>query len=434
MRKSLIVEAVLASVLLCLFPVVSLAAPKPAHGDHAEHSHAGKDDHRPAPAKPGDVRNHGKGEPTNKDVKADHDHDEKGLEDHGDLAMSPAQVEAARIEVGAASSGAIAQKLAAPGLVMVDQDRLARVPAKVAGSVAQLRKKLGDRVEKGEIVAILDSREVADAKSEFLSASVAFDLQKTLFDRTQILWDKKIATEQAWLQARATYVATELRVGLARQKLVSLGFDAQTIAALKPGASPDLRQYPVQSPIAGRVIERKVDIGAAVGANNDPSELYTVADLSSLWVDLSVPMADLDKVREGQAVAISAPGGREARGRIVFIGPVLNQETRAARVLASLPNPDLAWRPGAYVAARIDLTPGPAAVLVPRGAIQTIEGKPAVFVRTDRGFERRSVRLGKADGDRVEVVDGLAEGEKIAATNTFLLKAELGKSATSHDH
>ncbi len=421
MRISLLVEAALASALLCLSPTASRAAPKAPY-DHAERKQTEKGDHRHDSAK-------SVAAPQARGEGDDKDHDERG-----DLAMTPSQIEAAQIEIGAAANGTVTQRLAAPGVVMVDQDRVARIPAKVVGTVAQLRKKLGDRIEKGEIVAILDSREVADAKSEFLSASVAFDLQKTLFERTEALWNKKIATEQAYLQARAAYVAAELRTGLARQKLVALGFDGPTIANLKPGVTPDLRQYPIQSPIAGRVIERKVDVGAAVGANNDPSELYTVADLSSLWVDLSVPMTDLDRVREGQTVTIAAPGGREARGKIVFIGPVLNQETRAARVLASLPNPDLAWRPGAYVAAKIDLTQGAAAVLVPRSAIQTIEGKPSVFVRTDKGFERRSVTLGKADGDRIEIAEGLSAGEPIAATNTFLLKAELGKSEAAHDH
>ncbi|MDE2361043.1 MAG: efflux RND transporter periplasmic adaptor subunit [Hyphomicrobiales bacterium] len=417
MRKSLLVEAALASVLLCLSPTVSVAAPKERqdHPEGADHKHGPA---KPAPASP---------------KHADND-DDKGHEERGDLAMTPTQIEAAQIEIGAAANGVVVQRLAAPGVVLVDQDRVARIPAKVVGTVAQLRKKLGDRIEKGEVVAVLDSREVADAKSEFLSASVAFDLQKTLFERTEALWGKKIATEQAYLQARATSVAAELRTGLARQKLVALGFDAVTISNLKPGATLDLRQYPIQSPIVGRVIERKVDVGAAVGGNNDPSELYTVADLSSLWVDLSVPMTDLNRVREGQSVTIAAPGGSEARGKIVFIGPVLNQETRAARVLASLPNPDLAWRPGAYVTAKIDVAQGAAAVIVPSSAIQTIEGKPSVFVRTDNGFERRSVTLGKGDGDRIEVTAGLSAGEPIAATNTFVLKAELGKSEASHDH
>ena len=420
MRNLNPIGAILASALLCLSPSFSAAAPK-AHA-HGKHEPSENEGHKHKPVSPGGAASE---HATEDDTHSD---------EHGELSMSLAQIEAAQIEIGRAASGSVAQKMAAPGIVMVDQDRVARIPAKVVGTVAQLRKKLGDRVEKGEIVAILDSREVADAKSEYLSASVVFDLQKTLYERTQTLWDKKIATEQAYLQARATYVAAELRAGLARQKLASLGFDAQTITTLKPGISPDLRQYPIQSPIAGRVIDRKVDVGAAVGANNDPSELYTVADLSTLWVDLSVPVADLDRVREGQTVTISTPGGIEARGKIVFIGPILNQETRAARVLASLPNPDSIWRPGAYVAAKIDLTRGAVAVLVPRSAIQTIEGKPSVFVRTEKGFERRLVTLGKADGERIEITEGLDEGEQIAATNTFLLKAELGKSEASHDH
>lgn len=426
LRKSLFVEAALASALLCFSPTVVVAAPELANGDHVRRDHADRNRANVTSLKEDLVKR----DPSRPE-QAGRDHGEK---DHDDLAMSPSQIEASEIEIGAASSGVIVQKLAAPGVVIVDQDRVARIPAKVVGTVAQLRKKLGDKVDKDEIVAVLDSREVADAKSELLSASVAFDLQKTLFERTRTLWDKKIATEQAYLQARATYVAAELRLGLARQKLISLGLDVRPIATLEPGVSPDLRQYPIQSPIAGRIIDRKVDVGAAVGSNNDPSELYTVADLSSLWVDLSVPLADIDRVREGQTVEISTTGGRDARGRIVFIGPVLNQETRAARVLASLPNPNLTWRPGAYVSARIDLTQGPLAVLVPTGAIQTVEGKPSVFVRTEKGFERRPVILGKSNGDKVEVTDGLADGERIAATNTFLLKAELGKSEASQDH
>lgn len=431
MRKFRFAEASVASVLLCLFLAFAASAPKVAL---AGQDNAEKDDHKHGRAKARVPNEPLTTRAPEKTGHAGHDHGEKDRDEDGELPLSEKQIEASNIEIGVASSGALAQKLVAPGIVTVDQDRVARVPVKVVGTVAQLRKKLGDKVEKGEIVATLDSREVADARSEFLSAAVAFELQKTLFERTQILWNKRITTEQTFLQARATFAAAELRLGLARQKLASLGFDIPAVSALKPGASPDLRQYPITSPIAGRVIERKVDVGAAVGGNNDPSELYTVADLSKLWVDLSVPMADLDRVREGHAVSISAPGGREARGRVVFIGPVLNQETRAARVLASIPNPDLAWRPGAYVSAKIDLTQGNAAVLVPRAAIQTIDGKPHAFVRTEKGFERRKVILGKTDGDRIEVVDGLAEGEKIAATNTFLLKAELGKAEASHDH
>jgi cobalt-zinc-cadmium efflux system membrane fusion protein len=425
--KLFIAEAALASALLCICPAIAAAAPKPAH---AGHDHAAGEDLKHDRATTAN-RNDPKAREPAKDEHAGHGHADKDHDEDGGLALSGKQVEASKIEIGVASSGVLAQKLSAPGVITVNQDRVARIPAKVVGAVAELRKRLG---EKDEIVAVLDSREVADAKSEFLSALVAFDLQKTLFERTQILWTKRITTEQTFLQSRATFAAAELRLALARQKLVSLGLDGQSIGTLRSGVSSDLRQYPIRSPIAGRIIERKVDVGAAVGSNNDPSELYTVADLSSLWIDLSVPTAELEKVREGQGVTIFAPGGREARGRIVFIGPVLNQDTRSARVLASFPNPEFLWRPGGYVSAMIDLTVGPVAVRIPRGAIQMIEGKPSVFVRTEKGFDRRPVTLGNGDGDTIEILNGLTEGERIATTNTFLLKAELGKAEASHDH
>jgi cobalt-zinc-cadmium efflux system membrane fusion protein len=414
-------KAALAGALLCLASG-ALAASEPVVAQSGAKGQAAK-------------------EPARQDQSSQNQSKEQGGKDsaaaHGALALTEKQIAAAEIDILPVTRGAVQQTMAAPGVVMVDQDRIARVPVRVAGSIAQLNKKLGDDVQKDEVVAIIDSREAADAKSEYLSALVALDLQKTLFERTEALWTKKIATEQAYLQARATYVAADLRLRLARQKLIALGLDAQAITALKPdgpNAALDLRQYPVRSPMAGRIIERKVDVGAAVGANNDPSELYVVADLTSLWVELSVPLADLDGVHEGQSVVISGLGGREGRARIVFIGPVVNQETRAARVLASLPNADLAWRPGAYVSAKIELGAGKDVMLAPRSAIQMFDGQPNVFVRTNEGFVRRQVTLGRADADKIEIVEGLAEGEKIAVRNTFLLKAELGKAEAAHDH
>ncbi len=109
-------------------------------------------------------------------------------------------------------------------------------------------------------------------------------------------------------------------------------------------------------------------------------------------------------------------------------------ETRAARVVVALPNGDGAWRPGTYVTAEIAIARDSVAVRVPKAALQTIEGKPVVFVRTEEGFAKREVELGRSDDDAVEVVSGLKPGEPIVVANAFLLKAELGKSDAGHDH
>ncbi|KMO20273.1 efflux RND transporter periplasmic adaptor subunit [Methylobacterium platani] len=362
--------------------------------------------------------------------------------EEGHVAMTAEQVASQDIAVAPVEGGTLSRHILVPGTVTPDTDRIARVPARVVGTVAELRKRLGDAVRKDEVVAVLDSREVADAKSEYLTAVVRAELEKTNFERQQALWDKRVSAESAYLNARAVATEAALRQDLARQKLSALGLNAAEVARLArrdettPNAST-LRQYELRSPLSGRIVERKVDVGTSVGKEGDPSEVYTVADLSTVWIELSVPTADLPQVREGAGVTVTpgragdAPG---APGRVIFVSPLLNAETRAARVVVALPNEDMAWRPGTFVTAEIEIARDRVPVRVAKSALQTVEGRRVVFVRTDEGFEKREVALGRSDDDAVEVVSGLKAGEAVAVANTFLLKAELGKSDAGHDH
>lgn len=357
----------------------------------------------------------------------------------GVIPLSDDAIVAQDIATAVVGEGVVSRHIIVPGTIVPDVDRIARVPARVAGTVAEMRKRLGDPVKKGEVVTILDSREVADAKSEYLTASVNFELQKANFDRAQSLWDKRISAEQQYLQIKATFTEAQLRFDLARQKLSALGINADEVAkAAKRDAGPgqsSLRQYEIRSPISGRVVERKADIGASVGKEGDPSELYTVADLSTLWVELTVTRSDVGKAREGAKVSIVTTGEDEKRGdaKIVFVSPVLNPETRSASVIASLDNADLSWRPGSFVTAEIEVGRETAKVMVSRQALQTIGGERVVFVKIPEGFQRRDVKLGRSDDDSFEVISGLNAGETVAVKNTFLLKAELGKSDAKHD-
>ena len=167
----------------------------------------------------------------------------------------------------------------------------------------------------------------------------------------------------------------------------------------------------------------------------DPADLYLVADLSTVWVELAVPTTDLTKVKEGADVLIAArdeDAGQRAKGKIIFVSPILNADTRSARVIAALPNQDFSWRPGTFVAAEIQIGQDAVKVLVPRDALQTMGAEKVAFVRTSEGFERRDIKTGKADDASVEIVSGLAPGDEIAVANTFLLKAELGKGEAGH--
>jgi membrane fusion protein, heavy metal efflux system len=374
-------------------------------------------------------------------AQGEHAHSEAEGEE-GHVKMTVEQIETQDIKVVKAEGGTLSRHILVPGTITPDTDRIARVPAKVVGTVAEMRKRLGDAVKKDEVVAVLDSREVADAKSEYLTAVVRAELEKTNFDRQQALWDKRVSAESAYLNAKAVYTEATLRQDLARQKLSALGLNAVEVAKLakRDETTPNtstLRQYELRSPLSGRIVERKVDVGTSVGKEGDPSDVYTVADLSTVWIELSVSTADLPKVREGASVTVtpSQEGGeRSEQGKVIFVSPLLNAETRAARVIVALPNKDMAWRPGTFVTAEVEIARDPVPVRVAKAALQTIEGKRVVFVRTDEGFEKREVELGRSDDDAVEVVSGLKAGEAIAVANTFLLKAELGKSEADHDH
>ena len=345
-----------------------------------------------------------------------------------DIKLSEEQVQRAGILIAEAREGALIRGLQVPGTIVPSAERLARVAVKLLGTVAELRKRLGDSVTAGEVVAVIDSREVADAKSEFLATRSTYELQQTLFQRAELLWERKVMTENDYLRARATAEDARIKMESARQKLFALGLPEAEIVALPDQPPASLRRHELRSPITGRVAERRVDLGALVGREGQENELYVIADLSEVWADLAVPPAELSNIQEGQEITLFAgANGERAPAKVIFVSPLLDKDTRAARVVALLPNPTQQWRPGSFVTAEIPLAPQPASIVVSKFAIQSIKGKPVVFVRTDDGFEKREVKTGREDDGAIEIVAGLAAGERIAVSNTFTLKAELGK-------
>lgn len=363
--------------------------------------------------------------------------EEESKASEGKVEMAAERIAASGIKIRKAEAGVLSRRLSLPAVVLPDRNRVGRVPAKVVGTVRDLKKRLGDAVEKGEVVAVLESREVADAKSEYIASFVNFDLQKTLYEREQMLWERQVTAEQRLLKARATHQESRVRRDLARQKLLALGVDDKEIEALSAagGAATSLESYEVRAPIGGRIVEQLVDIGTPVGGEGQAKELYAITDLSVVWAELTVSTADLTQIREGQRLTIStSDSDQRSQGTIIFTSPTLDQDTRSARVIASVENKNGAWRLGTFVTAEVAVEERPAKLIVPKASLQKIENGATVFVRTPNGFAARRVDLGEDDGQFVEIVSGLDSGDEIAVANTFLLKADVGKSEAGHDH
>jgi cobalt-zinc-cadmium efflux system membrane fusion protein len=369
-----------------------------------------------------------------------HDHPEpshaaKDARDHDGpqrIALSAQQIGDAGIALAQAKGGTLRRHFLAPGSLVPDADHIARVSVRVLATVAELRKKLGDSVEKGEIVASIESREVADAKGEFLAARVANELRQIIYARQKVLVETRALSENEFLRTQLAANEAQIKLDSSRQKLFALGLSENEIADL-PNQPPErLRKQYLRSPISGRVSERRVDLGGLIGREGQESELFVIVNLDNIWVDLAGSPEDIGSVREGESISVRAFGiDREVSAKIIFVSPLLDRETRNARVIASLPNPDHRWKPGTFVTAEIPLGDAPSNVIVPRKALQTIKGAPTLFVRDDEGFEARPVRTGREDDDNVEILNGLVGGETYAVANTFTLKAELEKAEAS---
>lgn len=353
-----------------------------------------------------------------------HGHAEEGAHAEGVINLNAAQIAAAGITVSEAASGKLSREVSVPGKIVAAADRMAQIVPKVGGTVTEARKNLGDSVEKGEVIALIESREMAETVADYLAARRAEELARTTFNREKGLWDKKITAEQDYLNARNVHQEAKIKLDLAHQKLQALGHDGQA------GENANARFHEVKSPITGRVIGRELTLGEYVDSTH---AAYTVADLGVLWVETAIAPADLPFVREGQAVTIIGGNGK-AQGKLIFVSPVVDPETRSAKAIVELDNAQGQWRPGEFANAAIATSAQDIDVILPKEAVQTIEGKSVVFVRNATGFGKRDVVLGREDSRNVEVTSGLSRGEPVAVSGTFTLKAELGKSEAGHEH
>jgi membrane fusion protein, heavy metal efflux system len=197
-------------------------------------------------------------------------------------------------------------------------------------------------------------------------------------------------------------------------------------------SNESLQPYEVKSSIAGTVIQKDVTQGEFV---KEGEAIYTVADLGTVWVDLNVNRKDFDKLKVGEAVTIFAGEGMtNAQGTVSYISPFGAQDTQTMLARVELPNPKGHWRPGLFVTGEIIVEEAEVPLAVKTSAIQTFRDWDVVFMQAGNIFEIAILELGRRDGEWAEVVSGLKSGQKYATENSFIIKADIGKSGATHDH
>ncbi len=351
---------------------------------------------------------------------------------NGRLSMSPELVRRMGIESAIAQDRPIISTLTLPGELVLNADMASRIVPRVSGYVLQSLKNLGDTVEKDEIIALIDSRELGEAKSQYLVALEREKLARYNFERSQQLWEKQTVPEKEFLTSKKIYLEEKIGLTAATRKLVAMGLTEDEILKLEEGSLKDLTHYPIRAPFKGVIVKKRLANGEWL---KDDAEIFVVADLSTVWAEITVYPTDIDSVRLGQkAIIRSVSSENTTVGEVSYIDSVVGDESRTARARVVLRNDDGKWRPGLFV--KIDLVKEektvPVAVL--NESIQTYQNKPVVFVQYDDIFEARPIRPGNSDGRFTEITSGLSAGESYATANSYILKSELGKSGMSHQH
>ncbi|MCA1427145.1 MULTISPECIES: divalent metal ion exporter adaptor subunit IhpB [Bradyrhizobium] len=317
----------------------------------------------------------------------------------------------------------VAAALGAYGYSLLAADKLAHTDHGEHAEHSE-HKKPSDHVEQDEHGA--DRIRISDVKLAAAGVTLAEAASATLTDTLAFNGILR-ANQEAVVQVTPRFP------GLAKsiQKRIGdkVGKD-DLLAAIESNQS--LTVYELKAPIAGTIIERQISLGEYA---SEQKPAFVVADLSTIWVDLSIYRQDLRRVRLNDEVLIDPDDGRgEIKGTISYMAPIGSSETQTALARVVLPNPDGRLRPGLFVTARLILAARNVAVAVRRSAIQTLENKTIVFVREDGDkIEARPVETGDSDPRHVEIKAGLSAGEHYVAENSFVVKAEMGKGEAEHD-
>ncbi len=422
------------AMILRTAPAKPEAAGHSEAGGHADGEHheegkeEGKDhDHGHAEAKGHDDKEHHGEEPKEKgasgEAKTDSKEQKEHKEDEEKIAFTDEQVKAAGMAIENAGPARIKSSLQLPGEIKFNEDRTAHVVPRVAGVVDSVSANLGQEVKRGQVLAVLSSPGLSEQRSALQSAQRRLELARSTYEREKKLWEEKISPQQDYLQAQQAMQEAQIAVANANQKLLALG--------ATPGSAA-LGRYELRAPFDGMVVEKHISLGESVG---EAVNVFTISDLSTVWAEISVAAGNLNLVRIGEPVIIrSSAFDQTASGTVSYVGSLIGAQTRTATARVTLTNPQRVWRPGLFVNVELVSSETDAPVTVSADAVQTVEEKPTVFLKVPGGFLPQHVQTGRTDGRRIEIVNGLKPGTAYAASGSFVVKSQQGKSSATHTH
>jgi membrane fusion protein, heavy metal efflux system len=339
------------------------------------------------------------------------------------LRLTPAEIVQAGIETSAVTRGEFRVHRQFPATVQPNENELAEVTTLISGRVVDVYVDFGEDVKKGTTLARLHSADLGLTEAAYLKGGAKLHEADLAYRRAKNMLDHKAVSQAEFYRREAVMKSARAEAREAKHRLELLGVGDREIQRLE--REQTIRSdVAISAPFAGRIISRNVTRGEIVDQHK---RLFTVADLSNVWVVGSVPEKDVQFIRKDQMVEVIAAAYPHAifPGKITYLADVLDSSTRTMRLRVTVPNPDKVLKPEMFALVLVYAAAMPDVVTVPLAAIQNGATSPLVFVRRDGDqFEARAVKVGEESDEVVAILDGLQAGEQVVTKGAFVLKSE----------
>lgn len=343
------------------------------------------------------------------------------------LKLSAEEQKLAGILLETIALRAMGDSVSVTATVHANKDRIARVAPRVEGRIVQVSANLGDKVRAGQTLAIMDSLAIGEAHSALIRAQSSDRVAQADFKRAEALSAEEIIPQRELLRARGEMERARAELTAAQDRLRLLG------GTINVGGRAE-STFGLGAPFSGTVIQKK----AIIGELATPAEtVFTVADLSTVWIEANLTEELLSKIKPGAAatVTVGAYPAERFAGKVTYVANVLDKDSRTIPARIEVANKDGRLKPEMFASASIEIGGAKAEALsVPDAAIVMLQGQPTVFVEERGGFEPRSIEVGEKRSGRTLVKSGISAGESVVSSGAYALKARLLKSQIGDAH
>lgn len=340
------------------------------------------------------------------------------------LRLTPETEAKAALRIAPATTGDFRIFREFPATIQADANRMAEITTLVRGRADEVLVDFGQDVEAGALLATLQSGELGLSQAGFLRAHAKLTVAERAFQRAKALLEEKVIGQAEYQRREGELLTARSEMREAHDRLRLLGMAEPEIARLRRDETIRSTVF-IRAPFAGRIIARNIVRGEVVEMTD---QLFTIADLSDVWVIAHIPEKDIAFVQADQKVEVevTAYPGESFEGRIGYISDVLDPATRTIRLRVVVANPHKRLRPEMFAKVRLWTKPEPGVLTIPATAVVHDRGENIVFVQVeDHAFERRPVALGEETNGQVKVLAGLRAGDPVVVDGAFRLKSEL---------